>query len=77
MILKSRYKYFAFLKGGEIMGICNKCDIGKLIFNEEWDREFDSLDRNYPDYYSINKELIRRGIPKYTCSNCKNEVFGK
>lgn len=59
------------------MEACDKCNSGKLVFNEEWDSEFDRLDRIYPDYYTINKELNRRGIPKYSCSECKNKVFGK
>ena len=67
-------KYF---KGGDYKMDCKRCEVGKMMFNEEWDKEFDRLDRTYPDYDSIKRELNRRGIPKYICSNCKFEELEK
>lgn len=54
---------------------CPKCGENELKYNQEWDEEFDRLDRSYPDYDQIRRQLKSQRIPKYVCSNCRFEKY--
>ncbi|PIC80529.1 hypothetical protein CSV75_01685 [Sporosarcina sp. P18a] len=48
---------------------------GKLVYQERWDKLFDSYDSTVPAFDMIYTRIYRDGQPKFVCDKCKLEVF--
>lgn len=49
---------------------------GTLVFQEEWDRLFDSYDSNTPATDLVYLRIYNEdNQPKYVCDKCKLELF--
>lgn len=53
------------------------CDCGgTLLYQEKWDRLFDSYDSNTPATDLVYKRIYNEdNQPKYVCDKCNLEVF--
>jgi transketolase len=54
-----------------------KCPVcaGKLKYQEEWNRLFDSYDQNTPQMQMIITRLLNENEPKYICEECGVKVL--
>ena len=53
---------------------CFQCHGSGEVIREEWDREWDRIDRNSPSHMDTNNRMDRSGIEKMeTCRVCGGE----
>lgn len=56
---------------------CPECKENTLKPNDEWDKAYERLESNYPMHIFVVRELNRKRIPEYRCSNCHHEILAK